>query len=488
MLIGKHAALAEARITRVWSQILHQLVTRLPPHIVFLLVGGVNALVLTLITPPFQIHDEFQHFFRSYQLSEFTVWGNVQDGRPGGDIPSSLLQFVERAWGTLEIWTIPPVGEHPLAQIWRELQFPLLPNRRQFAEFLTVDYSPLLYLPQTFGIAVGRLFGGSPLALLILGRLANAATAVASIAWALRIMPIGRTPALAAALLPMAQYEYGSVAPDAMIIAAAFLLTAIMLRAGSTNAWRSLDFLVSVVAAGLICAKVVYAPLLAAGVPALRTAGASPTSWNPKVRRLSVRLALAAIALALTVVWLESTGAMSVSLVVPAATIAARKAAIVAEPLRFAQMLATDIQSNGFFYAIDTIGILGAWRVFLPTAVYIFAALSLALSCILVDDDDPRLPQPVIAWNLCMIAAVVILIQTALFIFSPDHPEFWQISGIQGRYFLPLGAVTAATVASIKWIPRLRHAQAFGYLLLIAIIVFDTVSVDATIVDQFHLI
>ena len=169
MLKGTDADVLGARITWDWGHALRRLEIRFPPHIAFLLVGGINAILLTFLTPPFQVHDEFQHFFRSYQLSEAEIWGSVQDGHPGSVIPSSLPEFVERSWGCLEVWHVPPLGTHRLAETWREFQQPLAPSRRQFAEFITVDYSPILYVPQTLGIAAGRLFGASPLALLVFG-------------------------------------------------------------------------------------------------------------------------------------------------------------------------------------------------------------------------------------------------------------------------------------------------------------------------------
>ena len=481
------ADLHGARRTRHWDHALRRLAVRFPPHIVFLLVGGINAILLAFLTPPFQVHDEFQHFFRSYQLSEGSLWGSVQDGHPGSVIPSSLPELVERTWGTLEIWRIPPLGTHPLAEAWHEFQQPLAPERRQFATFLTVDYSPLQYIPQTLGVAVGRLFGASPLALLLLGRLANAATAVVVIAWSLRVLPMGRAAALATALLPMAQFEYGSVAPDATIIASAFLLTAVALRASLRKTWPRTDVLISAVAAAIICSKVVYAPLLAIGLPALLYAGKSGTSRNTMARLLSAYLLIAAFAVGLAALWLASTTSTMASVMLPSGTVAASKAAILGEPLRFAEMLLMDIRLNGHQYFDEVIGILGAWTVYLPEYVYALAGFSLVLSCVLAGDNDPKLNTAAIIWNLCLIASVVSLLQTALFVMTAHSTPFWRISGVQGRYFLPLGALAAATFVSMAGMSRRQSGAAFGYVLLIAIIVFDTALMDATVVNGFHL-
>ena len=84
--------------------------SKVPPFVAFCLIGGLNALVLVVLTPPFQVHDEFQHFFRSYQLSEGHVWATVNGNVAGGYLPSSLPAFVERTWGTLGLWITPPAG------------------------------------------------------------------------------------------------------------------------------------------------------------------------------------------------------------------------------------------------------------------------------------------------------------------------------------------------------------------------------------------
>lgn len=466
--------------------ILTRVLAKLPPHIVFLLIGGANAILLAILTPPFQVPDEFQHFFRSYQLSVPEIWGSVQDGLPGSSIPASLPDLVERTWGTPEIWYRPPPIAHPLVETWREFRHPLEPERRKFTEFSTVHYSPLLYLPQTLGVAVGRLSGTSPLALLYLGRLANAVVAVLVIAWSLKVLPMGRSTALAVALLPMAQFEYGSVAPDAMIIAAAFLLAALALRASLRKTRPLIDVLFSSAAAGVICAKVVYAPLLAIGVPEIFRTVNSSMSGKTTRTLLPAQIFVAAFALGFAALWLASTSSTILSLT-PAATIATNEAAILAEPQRFAQMLITDIQSNGFIYILEAIGVLGHLDLFLPSYVYVLAAVSLVLACALTGTNDPRLDAVVILWNLCLIASVVLLIQTTLFVVSASQGPFWEIRGVQGRYFLPLGAIAAATFASIKGIPKLKHSAEFAYALLLAIILVDTLSMDATIVMGFHL-
>src|SRR4051794_40885305 len=59
------------------------------------IVGGISLLMLVFLIPPFQVPDEPQHFFRSYQLSTLELWSRVQDGAAGADLPASLPELVD---------------------------------------------------------------------------------------------------------------------------------------------------------------------------------------------------------------------------------------------------------------------------------------------------------------------------------------------------------------------------------------------------------
>ena len=119
-----------------------------------------------------------------------------------------------------------------------------------------------------------RQAGAGPLALLYLAWLANALVAVALLTWAVRLMPIAPEAMMAAALLPMALFEYASAAPDAGVIGTTFLFTAIALHTLLRGGWTAGEVAVAAVS-GLVFSsqKPVYAPLLVLGVPTVLTGG-----------------------------------------------------------------------------------------------------------------------------------------------------------------------------------------------------------------------
>ena len=187
----------------------------LSPWLVFVLISLPSTLALVFLTPPFQVPDEHQHFYRAYQISELHIVGAGGESAGGAVLPSSLPEFVEHFLGSRRMHPVREIRPAPLAKTWLEMERPLNPTRREFVGFGTVNYSPFPYVPQATAMGVGRLLEAPPLALLYLGRIANALIAIVLIAWALRWMPFGKPVAAVAALLPMAQYEYASVSPDA---------------------------------------------------------------------------------------------------------------------------------------------------------------------------------------------------------------------------------------------------------------------------------
>ena len=154
-----------------------------------LILGALGSLPLVLLTPPFQVPDEVQHFYRAYQLSEFHLRAEVQNGEAGGTLPVSLSQLVKASVNTQD-GVFYPSTPAPIAKTLQLKSIPLDTSTRQFVAFPgSAIYSPLPYLPQALGIMAGRWMGSGPLALFYLGRLFNCLSALALLGLAVNFMP-----------------------------------------------------------------------------------------------------------------------------------------------------------------------------------------------------------------------------------------------------------------------------------------------------------
>src|SRR4051812_35126073 len=65
-------------------------ITTINPGKFFLAVSLIFGICFILLTPPFQVPDEFSHFFRAWQISEGRILSEKTNNRAGGELPLSL--------------------------------------------------------------------------------------------------------------------------------------------------------------------------------------------------------------------------------------------------------------------------------------------------------------------------------------------------------------------------------------------------------------
>ena len=266
------------------------------------------------------------------------------------------------------------------------------------------------YLPQATAIAIGRAAAGAgPLALLYLGRLANAVAAVLVIA-NVRLLAYGRRRCCCARCCSMELFEYGSVSQDAMVIAAAALFTAIDAALPATRPlapgarWRWPRW----PAPCSVRRKIVYAPLLVIGLPAA-------------LRRGQTRHVLAVHGIIIAVgagvhrdlvqphggagdpagAWRRHRRADGVS--------------ILADPLRFAGvLLRTFAVTLQVLYYLSTVGLLGWLTLPFPDFFYALPVLGL-LFCLLIPGAEAAPIAPLqAAWNVFLVVASAALLMTVM--------------------------------------------------------------------------
>ena len=446
MAIIEHSDLADVgRAARIW-------LAWLSPPLVCFLLGLLGALPLVVLTPPFQVPDEGQHFLRAYQLSELQVRSIIQDGEPRAMLPSSLIELIESFLGTRAIHAHRTITAQPLRQTWLALDRPLDPGRRELVSLALSRYPPPPYLPQAIAIAAGRWLGAGPLALLYFARLANALVAVAVLAWAVRLMPVGRETMMLLGLLPMAIYEYASVSADAAIIASAFLFTAVVLR-GQLRARWSVGEVVVAIASGLVFCpiKPVYAPLLLIGLPAALVKGRARHTFL-------VHAVILIVVLCGTITWLRFAAPYYPDRSLSSDSDASGQAAfITAHPLAFAQMMADQFWHLGDYYK-SAVGLLGWGNVWLPGVGYALPLCGLLFGTLAQPGDAPRLSAPAVAWHALLLAGGCLLtIIGAYLVWNKVGSA--TVEGVQGRYFLPLLALAAAMWCSVVRVPLSRRTS-----------------------------
>lgn len=199
------------------------------PQNVFIIIGLIYGLSFLLLTPPFQVIDEGEHFDKALYLSEGGVLP-ILDRYPGYYVPHSVNELKTKFYASLK-------ENHEKIKI-NEIYFlslkPLNNNIKVFTDTVSstaiITYSPIPYLASTFAIIIGKSLNFSPLVLLYFSRLANLFLWLFFIYMAIRLIPIHKWVLLMLALMPMAIFQGASLSADSFTIALSFLVISVFLN------------------------------------------------------------------------------------------------------------------------------------------------------------------------------------------------------------------------------------------------------------------
>jgi len=231
------------------------------PQKFFLFASLIFGILILFLTPPFQVPDEPNHFYRAWQVAEGGFVSVKQNKRVGGELPASLEKVAQPFFHM--IWSndakIKDIGMHELFKIRLD------PNERKFYDFNnTAMYSPICYFPEAAGIFILKTFNIPPLYIFYGARLFTLFFWVLLIYQAIRIIPIQKWLFTFLALLPMSLYENMSLSADVVTNAVCFLFIAVILKCAYGPSFidnKTLLYL-CVLAFFLISVKTAYMPLV----------------------------------------------------------------------------------------------------------------------------------------------------------------------------------------------------------------------------------
>jgi uncharacterized membrane protein len=441
----------------------------------FLVLATVFGVAFLAVTPPYQVADEYKHFFRAYQISEGQLGATVIGGSPGAFLPRSLEASVLELSRDLPFH--PEVKQRP-EEIAAELGRPLAPRELVFVRFHGLP-SPAAYLPQAAAIAIGRAFEGPPIVLVWAGRLANLLAWIILTATALRWTRVQPWVWTLLALTPMSLFQAASLSPDASTNGVSLLFLSGCLRLSSPEApppsARHLCFL-ALLLAFVGFSKQAYAPLglTLLMVPAERLGGGR--------RRAILTLGLLAAGLLPAVAWTGFAQALGVRELSPGADPAAQLRFLAEHPLRFLHVLAATCVEMKEAWVVSFLGVLGWLDVRLPAAAYALQGAALVALAVV---ESPPLPAraraeravALIAFAACLVAMLVLAYVGWNQVGGPI------IAGVQGRYFIPVAPLLALALRSRRL--AVPEARLGGWIALLPAVVL--VSALGALLDRYWL-
>lgn len=399
------------------------------------------SLLFSVCMPPLQINDEGGHFVRAFEISAGVVRGDT-----GTRLPAGLLRFVDSYPEELEaarkvtargLVQETFAGEAADGPQWVPIRDGIHHNRYFLRSLLGADiYSPIVYLPASAGIALGRLVHASPLLLLYMARWMNILVVVAGLWAAFRLAPEYRALFAVLALVPMSLQQAGGVSADPLLIALAFVACALVLRAREHPVTRSYLAATGAVFVALAsCKSAFWALPLVWLIPA--------AAFRSRLRRVFYVGAVAAGMLIPLLGWQlwdkANFDAARLERLAEGVDMAGNARFIASHPLQYSALLAKTIALHALGYANQFLSAFGPWRSHhAPIGIMLLYAV-LIIGVALV---RPAV-KPFGAAERVILAATlgiaVIGIHVFLFIgeANPKLPDGLLNVGVQGRYFLP---------------------------------------------------
>jgi len=390
----------------------------------FCLIFG---LPLVFIYPPFLASDEVPHFYFAYHVSEFRLVLEAHELETGSMLPSSLSETVGAVRENM--LNVPDFNMKLMDDI---PHIPLAPQEKEWTPFIAL-YSPLPYIPQSFGILIGRIFSLPPLTLHYIARICSLLAWAIIGMFALKIVPFYRNVLFVLLLTPLVFSKAVVITADVVTVGACALLVCHILKmaygeSGITR--RDTIFLFGLAVFVGLC-KISYAPLAALCflIPPERLGG--------RKRFLLVCGGTVFAALVANMLWM----------VILAANLPLRTNAnanpreqimyMLRQPFSFARIVFNYTYDNLWINIQAIFGSVIVWReVWLPSwtiallwASVLFAAVS----------DKPEVDVRV--WKkagvLAVVTAVYVVIIASLYV-SFSRPMHGWVQGMQPRYMYPL--------------------------------------------------
>lgn len=197
------------------------------PQNAFIILALIYGFLLLVITPPFQVPDEFNHMKRAYQISNLEFIGQRQEKNSGGNIPTNFVNC-SKPFDNLAFY---PENKITPEKIIKTINLKNQATKKTFSDFRnTVIYFPFGYIPQSLGILTGKSINASPVLLLYFARVFNFLCSIFLIYFAIRKTPLLKWGMFLLALMPMTLSELASASYDSLTIGLSFFLCAVFLN------------------------------------------------------------------------------------------------------------------------------------------------------------------------------------------------------------------------------------------------------------------
>lgn len=408
--------------------------TKIRAEKVFLACAVPLGVLFILFMPCGESPDDVTHFYRIYGISE----GVIEVPNEGENAEGSY--FPVDSFSSFS--TVPSEGNYEKAKT------KILEKAKSETEFVeyrgSASYNPIAYIPQVIGVLIGKIFG-SVLLEAYLARLANFCVFLVFVYFAIKIIPKYKAFLLFLSLLPITIQEATSLSIDALTISLSFLLVSTAfyhISKKRTEMTKKEKIGLYVLALLIGISKIVYLPflLLYVCIPKVRFGGKKKKVVHAFIMMIAVMV------LNLTLLYISRRHA---AVELKDVDSGGQIAAMLRDPSLFFKAVAKTLCYLLPFYIQSGLGIyLGPFAIKLPK---IYSVLITLFALLILVDGSEKIFRKWLDWIFALTAFLVPIIGIFLALFISWTPVgYLVISGVQGRYFIPVLLLLPALLGNFR--------------------------------------
>lgn len=435
------------------SKFLHWFVD---PKKVFLFFAITGGMITIFVTPPLQVPDEQNHFFRAYQIASGKFVPETRNDKVGGFIPIGIVNFTNNFNGIC----FHAEKKTKLATIYKSLNIPLNSKNQTFAFFPnTGSYSPVSYIPQSLAIITGNLFNAPPLILMYLGRISNLLCWIILISLAINVLPGLKWLFVVLALSPMSLFQASSLSADVVTNGCSFLFIAVIFRLAfdknaSLNKKNLYVLIILLVLISLSKYAYSFLFLLYFLIPVKKSGTMKNYLVNSSILLIITGATVAIASYMVNQIYQSVSpgvnyyGYMSGT---PMVNPILQLQYIITQPFTYVKTILFSLWTGKSFLLTSFIGNLGWLDTPLPDWFIIFAFT--AIGIIALGGGNKEISIPLRRKFILLVCAATIIISLSTLLYLSWTPVGSPIiSGLQGRYFIPVAPVVFTLFYNRKWI------------------------------------
>lgn len=399
------------------------------PEKAFLIIALIFGAAFLVSTPPFQVFDEPEHFYKAIYLGEGHVLPVKEGYGAGIYVPQSAFESIRT------FQNLPSRSENKvdLNDIKSLLKVHFNEKYKVFMDMSgksIITYSPVPYLASAVFIDAAKLLNPSPLILMYLGRLANLLVWILLVYMAIKTIPVHKWVLMLLALMPMTIFQGASLSADSFTIGLSFLLIAFILklRFDEDLIIKRDIYILFLLSLMLALSKPIYILLMA-----LIFIVPSSRFENKKKMFLTFTLLLGLV-LTVTLIWNILASGFYVSFP-PQVSVQGQTAFILAEPFTALSAILNSLVLNWKDYLLMFVGNLGWGDTPLPFGLICIYVFMLILTAILDKSEVKIKFKDKLAFLLVFLSLFTLIFVLEYLTWTPVGKTV--VDGVHGRYFIP---------------------------------------------------